>query len=198
MEATVKMRIGRIDLSNPASFDVALDLGPWGWLHIRGRDQLLLTPRSDGPFTLTGRDLLQAATCLHYALDERSGRVLLVGEEGEAIYLLDIGGQALTEVARMHRWTSGNLEIYDPGGLHSLHLIDTDGSVLAVYECGLVSLDLSGSVRWHREHACFSLFRGVRSGVAWFEPHDPAEAAREPEWGYRVEDGERVVPATSR
>lgn len=191
------MKIGEIILPRATdhSSPPTVALGPWGVLEVEGRAALLIRDSRTGVTERYATELLlQDANCVHYALDTELGCLLLLNAEGKYLLLLDLASRRLATVTTLARWRDPDDDSYDPGGLYRVRMFPAGGDVVIEYECGVLLVSMDGRVRWRREHTCFSTFAGIDSGVAWFEGGDEEGLDSDERWGYRLEDGSRVIP----
>lgn len=168
----------------------SLELGSWGALDVLDWQTLSLRQPQKQARYIAVPGLLTEARRLYFAFSSREGRILLVEEEGDSVYLLDLTSAELKMIVHLERWAAEDERKYDPGGLYEILLIPINGGVLVSYECGVVFVDFVGGVRWSQKHHCFARFSDIRSDIIWYEGFDKDD--RKHSWGYRIDDGQRV------
>ena len=117
-----------------------------------------------------------------------TGVLLVAAQLSESLYVVDLPAQRVREVDVLLRDDFEDLRFL---GMHPAD----DGSLLVLYERGLVCIDPGGNARWHRLHDDLSArLLMAADGVVLIETQWPlSEAGRRT--SYRLSDGEEL-PST--
>lgn len=126
---------------------------------------------------------MEASADLVGWFDPETG-VLLLGGRGSSLVRIDLTSDSIDLVAQLDR--------DEDEDLRQLSFHGVNGSVVCLFEQGVVYLDESGNVRWQATHDDLSAeFHGVRDGAVWFASQWPPDRVGY-RFAYRLRDGKRV------
>jgi hypothetical protein len=122
----------------------SVPLGSWGRLHVSGTSAASVEMASGGVVDLPAYVAQHAGTTLFW-LDEADGLLLLMPRTGEEILRVELREGSAQELEWLVRDEDEDLRFVSvrPG---------PGGTLLVLYERGLVCLDMDGGVRWHALH----------------------------------------------
>lgn len=122
----------------------SVSLGSWGRLEVSGSSAASVETVSGRTVELPA-DLAGNISTTLFWLDESDGRLLLIPRLGDQILSVDLRGGALHELEWLIRDEDEDLRFASarPG---------PDGTLLILYERGILCLGADGNVRWHALH----------------------------------------------
>jgi hypothetical protein len=119
-------------------------LGAWGELRVSGRYQAWIDLRSGDTLQLSA-ELAADITNFVLWLNIADGQLLLVPTTEISILLVDLDKANMMVVDSLSR--------YDEPDLRHVKIRPAPmGALVILYECGLICLDASGTLRWHVFH----------------------------------------------
>jgi hypothetical protein len=121
-----------------------VSLGSWGQIEVLGVSQAVLETASGHALELPPRLARDAATTVFW-LDETDGLLLLIPRIDDVILKVDLDLGTVMELEWLTRDEEEDLRFtsVSPG---------PSGTLLVLYERGLVCIEASGHVRWHVMH----------------------------------------------
>jgi hypothetical protein len=159
-----------------------MDLGCWGRLQVVDRQRLAVTVGAARRELEVG-DVMEASADLVGWFDPAIG-VLLLGGRGPSLVRIDLPSDTVDVVAELEREEDEDLRHLSFHGLN--------GSVVCLFEQGVVCLDVSGNLRWQATHEDLSAeFKGVRDGAVWFASQWPPDRVGY-RFAFRLTDGKKV------
>jgi hypothetical protein len=121
-----------------------VSLGSWGQLEVSGVSHAMLETSSGYVAELPSSFARNAATTVFW-LDEAGGLLLLIPRIDEVILKVDVRNETILELEWLIRDEDEDLRFasISPGPC---------GTLLVLYERGLVCIEANGDIRWHAMH----------------------------------------------
>jgi hypothetical protein len=121
-----------------------VSLGSWGQIEVSGVSRATLETSSGYVAELPSAFARNAATTVFW-LDEADGILLLIPRIDDVILKVDLRFETMLELAWLIRDEEEDLRFasVSPG---------PSGTVLVLYERGLISIEANGDIRWHVMH----------------------------------------------